>query len=473
MRRVSTFHNKGSSRVTQTVAADSATSGDSALSSTTAVRVTHGSAVALVIFVASAGLAYCTQLAIARIVGADGYGQYAYVLAWMTVLAYLSALGFDVSLLRFIPAYRTQRNFGLMRGVLLYSQRIVVFAGSFIALLGAAFVVTRSGQLSPGLARTFLVGLALVPLWALSWVRSSIARAFGGVISALTPERIVRDALLLGLLALAARLLGWRLGAPAAMLATVTGSTVALCLVSVAARRLQSRELAWIEPIHATRTWLLTAAPLVVLGTVEPLMNRLGVVLLGWAGDIKSAGIYAVVFNVAFLAMLPRTAVNIVFAPRASELFARDDRSGLQALILRTSLLMLAASVCIALPLWFLASPILVWFGPAFARGTGALRILLLGQVTIAAAGSQLSLMTMSGHERRAAVLVTGSAAANVLVGAALIRAFGLIGAAIATTVSFLGWNLAMGLFVWRGLQLLPGVLASFAPQGSSRQSYT
>ena len=336
-------------------------------------RLARGSAAALGIFIASAGLAYCTQLSIARMVGAEGYGQYAYVFAWMTVLAYFSALGFDVSLLRFVPSYRAQRAYGLMRGVLRYAQRMVVAVGVMVAVLGASFMALWNGHLPVALSRTFLIGFTLVPIWALLWVRCSIARAFGGVVSALAPERIVRDGLLLCLLGFAGPVLGWRLGAPTTMGATAISSTVALCLVSVAARRLRSPEVSQVAPDHATATWLLAAAPLMLIGTVEPLMNRIGVMLLGWVGDIKGAGIYAVVFNMAFLAVLPRTAVNALFAPTVAELFARGDRSGLQALILRTSIWTLAGSLCIALPLWFLATPILAWFGPAFAAGAGGI----------------------------------------------------------------------------------------------------
>jgi len=423
-------------------------------------RLARGSAAALSVFIASAGLAYCAQLSIARIVGPDGYGQYAYVVAWMTILAYLSALGFDVSLLRFVPAYRSQGAYGLMRGVIRYAQRMVVIAGVGIALLGVAGLAAWSGRLSPELRLTFLIGFGAVPIWALLWIRCSIARAFGGVVLALAPERIARDALLLCLLGLAGPVLGWRVGAPAAMGATLISSAVALGLVSLSVRRLRSPQLAYVAPVQASMTWLLAAAPLVLIGTVEPLMNRTGVVLLGWAGDIRGAGIYAVAFNVSFLAVLPRTAVNALFAPAASELFARDDRSGLQALIVRTSAWTLAGTLGIALPLWFLAEPILAWFGHDFAAGTGALRILLIGQVIAAGAGSQLYLLTMTGHERVAALLVVLSAAVNVLVGVALIPSFGLRGAAIATTMAFVAWNIAMGLFIWRRLGLLPSVFA-------------
>ena len=79
-------------------------------------RLARGSIVAFGIHVGGAGLTYCSQLLIARSIGAEGFGIYAYVFAWVTMLAYLAVLGFDVSLLRFIPAYRAQGEWPLLRG---------------------------------------------------------------------------------------------------------------------------------------------------------------------------------------------------------------------------------------------------------------------------------------------------------------------------------------------------------------------
>ena len=49
-----------------------------------------------------------------------------------------------------------------------------------------------------------------------------------------------------------------------------------------------------------------------------------------------------------------------------------------------------------------------------------------------------------------------------------VIGVLGLVGAALATTAAFLGWNLAMGLYVWRRLGLAPGVFAGFCPGHST-----
>src|SRR5499427_5428532 len=86
-------------------------------------RVVRGSFAAFIIYGAGIGLTYCSQLVIARFVGVDAYGLYAYVFAWMTVLAYFSALGFDVALLRFVPAYEAVQDWCRLKGVIRYSQR--------------------------------------------------------------------------------------------------------------------------------------------------------------------------------------------------------------------------------------------------------------------------------------------------------------------------------------------------------------
>jgi len=94
--------------------------------------------------------------------------------------------------------------------------------------------------------------------------------------------------------------------------------------------------------------------------------------------------------------------------------------------------------------------------------GVPALRVLLNRQAMAASAGSQLYVMTMTGHERSAAVLLVSCAMVNAAASAVLIGTFGLAGAAIGTAVSLVVWNVAMALFLWRRLNLLPGVLAIF-----------
>jgi O-antigen/teichoic acid export membrane protein len=187
-------------------------------------------------------------------------------------------------------------------------------------------------------------------------------------------------------------------------------------------------------------------------------------VLLGWLGETRQAGIYSLAFNIAFLVVLPRTAVNTLFAPAISSLFAQKDHATLQALVTQAATWTLCGAASIALALAVLAEPILAWFGKDFVEGVPALRILLLGQVVAASYGSQLSVMTMTEHERGAAALLVLSALVNVVAGIVFINMFSLNGVAIATTIALIGWNMAMASFIRRHLRLQPGILGMFGP---------
>jgi O-antigen/teichoic acid export membrane protein len=423
-------------------------------------RVARGGVTAFFVYAAGFGLTYCSQLVIARVVGVDTYGVYAYVFAWMVVLAYFSALGFDVGLLRFVPAYKAERAWPLLQGVIQYAQRRATLVGLSVIFVG--IWVVKAWSSSPELRSTFLAGFALVPILALVRIRCSAVRAFGGVVSALVPDRVVRDGTLIGILAIASLGLGWTLNAPFVMVATLISSALGLVCAGLAMRHCRPRAIDDILPVYDAAAWRRAAIPLVILGATEALMNRTGVILLGWITDTKSAGIYSLAFNIALVVTLPRIAVNTLFAPVISDLYARSDKETMQVLITRAASWTFCAGICIAAALFILAEPLLSWFGAGYEAGVPALRVLLISQVMAASAGSQLYVMTMTGHERSAAVLLVCCAMVNAGASAVLVGMFGLTGAAIGTAVSLVVWNVAMALFLRRRLNLLPGVLAIF-----------
>jgi len=137
-------------------------------------------------------------------------------------------------------------------------------------------------------------------------------------------------------------------------------------------------------------------------------------------------------------------AINTLLVPAISELFVWGGREALRALVGKATLWTLLGALSIALPVALLAVPLLALFGRDFGAGTSTLRILLIGQVVAAGAGSQLYLMTMTGHERKAAILLVSSAVANAIFSAALIDSMGSIGPAVATTTTLALWNWIM-----------------------------
>src|SRR5262249_61686925 len=208
-----------------------------------------------------------------------------------------------------------------------------VFVCLSVILIGTC--VIEGWVSSPELRRTFLAGFALVPIFALVRIRCSAVRAFGGVVSGLAPDSLIRDGTLICLLAIASVGLGWTVKAPFVMLAALIGSALGLICAGLAMRRRRPRAIDDILPAYEAATWRRAAIPLVILGATELLLNRTGGIVLGWITNTKDAGIYSLDFNIALVVTLPRVAMNTLFAPVISDLYTRRDTGTMQVLITR------------------------------------------------------------------------------------------------------------------------------------------
>ncbi len=427
----------------------------------------RGSATAFAIHAFGAGLTYLSQLVLVRLIGTASYGVYAYVLGIMTLLAYLAALGFDVSLLRFIPAYRSRQAWELVRGVISFAERRAVRAGLAIAIVGwIASAKWPDGSL-PEHTETFIIGFGLVPVYALLWIRCAEVRAFGGVASALLPDRVVRDGLLLAAAVMGSVFLPHgQLGAPAAMAAALVGAAAGLALSSSFARASLPACVATAPAEQSVATWRRTAVPLVTIAMAEVAMNRTGTLALAWAGRPSDAGIYALMFSLTAIVILPRIAVNAQFAPMVADLVARGDRIGLQRLLNQATLWTMLGAAGIAGAVLIVARPLLLrWLGADGMAGLPVLSVLLAGQVVASSVGSQLFLLTMSGNEMWAAMIMAVGAAAGLAASILLVPYYGLLGAAEVSAAALVGMNAGMALLVWRRLGLLPG-FAGVLPSG-------
>ena len=71
-----------------------------------------------IIRVVSAGLAYLSQILLARWMGGSDYGVYVYVWTWVLLLGSMMDFGISASAQKIIPEYRTRGEHALLRGFL-------------------------------------------------------------------------------------------------------------------------------------------------------------------------------------------------------------------------------------------------------------------------------------------------------------------------------------------------------------------
>ncbi|MBZ9849992.1 oligosaccharide flippase family protein [Mesorhizobium sp. CA14] len=420
-------------------------------------RLSHASLWAFFIYMAGAALTFVTQIAIARTVGPASYGIYAYVFAWIALLSYGSTLGFHVAVMRFVPTYLATKQFPMARGFILFGAKACIAAALLIAIVGAFIVTEEAHEFSPELAGSLLVGMATLPLVTVYLTGAGLVRAFEALISALLPERIVRDGLVLALVCTAASLTSWRLDAVDVMWMLLIASAVAAGITAFAGWRHWPTDLSSAKPAYVFRDWWPSLLPIVIMVFIDTLMNRTAVMLLGWNGYVKDAGIFSAAANMAMLVALPRVAVSSAFAPTIARLSARNDLPRLQTVFAKATILSCAGGLTLAFPLLIFTETIFHLFGSGFASGVEVTRILVVGQLIAVAAGPQQQLLTMAGHERAAATLMSVSAIINILGCIGGIALDGVEGAAISTSAMLIFWSVAQAVYVYSRLGIVPG----------------
>ncbi|WP_322417989.1 oligosaccharide flippase family protein [Mesorhizobium huakuii] len=422
-------------------------------------RLAWASIFALLIYIGGAGLTSLAQLAIARLIGPRNYGIYSYVLAWTSVLAYLATLGFNVSLLRFVPAYRANGRLDLARGVIRFALQRSLVAATLFGVIGATSVLLFSDHTQSGLETSIMLGMVAVPLITAYALGATLVRAFGGVVSALLPERIVRDGLLLVLVALLAKSGLRTVDAPSVTLAVVVSSAFTVGLVFITARKFEPPGLRQAKPSYASREWWSAAPPLMLITGLDVFVSRAGVLVLGWTDHIREAGIFALALNIAMLVGLSRIAVATMFSPTAADLYARGDRNGLQQLFARATLLSAGGAIVVAIPMMLIAEPFLRYFGDGYAAGAPIARVLILGYVFVALCGPQQNLLTMTGNEWAAATTMIAGAVANIIACGAGVAIYGPIGAAVGVALALSIWSVAMAIYIGKRLKIMPGLV--------------
>jgi O-antigen/teichoic acid export membrane protein len=102
-------------------------------------------------------------------------------------------------------------------------------------------------------------------------------------------------------------------------------------------------------------------------------------------------------------------------------------------------------------------------FGPEFTGGRTSLMILALAQLFNVAAGSAGVALTMTGHERDAAVAIGIGSTMNIILNWLLIPVYAVNGAAMATAASMILWNTLLVLSVRRRMNISTTVFGLLA----------
>lgn len=375
-----------------------------------------------------------TQIGIGRLFGPEVYGLYAIGLAILRIGGLASVLGMDTAVLRYGARYQSE-NRDKLRWVFLLSIGVSILIGAvvggalFLAAPWLANSVFDDVSLEP-VIRLFSLGIGPLAGLQVAAVATRISKRMQ--FSVLSQE-ITQPALAL-LLTLVVAFLG--LGVLGAVAAMVLSFAAALIVALYYVRRLFPEAWKRGASLAGPRRELLMYSVTVSgsrLATMS--MHWIDRLALGSFRPAAEVGVYQAAAQSSVLFAIILSSFNNIFSPLVADLWHRGERRRLEAVYRISTKWGLYLSLPFFAVIWSSPSQVLsAVFGPEYAAGAPALKILAVGHMISIGTGGVGLLLSITGHHKRWVLTATAMLAADLALLLILVPRYGMLGAAVATS---------------------------------------
>jgi O-antigen/teichoic acid export membrane protein len=402
-------------------------------------------------------LGFFLMVLLARTLGPEGYGVYAFFFALVSLLAIPAQIGMPNLIVRETAKLEATEQWGLMLGLWRWSTSTVLLLSLGILLISSGLAWLLLDQFSSLQLKTFAFSLLLVPFIALSRLRTAAIQGLRKVILSQLPDFIIRPALLILLIVTVKFLFpAEALTSASAMGLYVIAAFVALLISIGLLRRVQPNQLkSKPNALYEKKYWFSAVLPLAFISGMVLITQNTDILMLGLFSTPENTGIYRAVISVSGLVAFGLYAVTIVVTPYFARFYAQGSKELMQKVVTQSARAILFLAIIMAIIIITLGEEMLgIFFGDEYLLGYLPLVVLAVGQLVNAFMGSVAGLLNMTGHEKETAKGVAIAAGVNVLLNLILIPYFGMSGAATATAVSLMVWNLLLWRAVHRHLDI-------------------
>jgi O-antigen/teichoic acid export membrane protein len=403
-------------------------------------EVLRGSASALAIKLTGSLLGFTMFALAARSMEPHAFGTLAVIFNAMSFLAVIAVCGQETLIVRSWGEYCGSDRPTLARGALAFGVKVIAATGSATAIIVALVWPLLQKDTSPAL---ILAACAFLLLQAFMNFSAQFSRVAAGVIVGETPREIL-----------------WRLVVVAAIMThqalQTSFSAVEFFAIATAALAfsvlLQQVFVARALPaaVKASKSeyeidaWIPRSFRMWLSSILDTSSQYLEVIAIGLFLGPTTAAFYFVATRITNVFAMIGGSITAYATSQISGLFHRNARDELQA-ILRSLALISATLAAGAFLTIALGGKALLWiFGAVYVSGYPALMVLTAGASAVALAGPAAYLLLLTGNEGLYPRILACGLLARLILIAVLGPWLGLMGAAIAWSVSALGMSAAL-----------------------------
>lgn len=419
--------------------------------------VLKGSAAALAIKFTGSILGFAMFALAARSMEPHDFGTLAVIFNAMSFLAVIAACGQETLIVRSWDEYCGSGRPALARGALQFGVRVTVLAGFLVAGLTVAVwpLIQSSMPLALVLsACTFLL------LQAFMNFSAQFSRVAAGVVFGETPREILWR-LMVVLIILAHQYFHTQFAAAEFFAMAAAALALSVLLQQILVLRRLPPAVRHSKAEYDIAEWLPRSTRMWVAAILETSSQYLEVIVVGLFLGPTTAAFFFVATRITNVFAMISGSITAYATTRISGLFHGDAKDELQIVLRSLAIISTALAAGVFIVIAF-GGKLLLWiFGSVYVSAYPALLVLAAGASAGALAGPVSYLLLLTGNEGAYPRVMACGLLARVVLIAILGPWLGLIGAAIAWSVSAVGVALALVIACRRRTGVDPSVLSA------------
>jgi O-antigen/teichoic acid export membrane protein len=401
--------------------------------------------------------------------GAASFGLYSLSFSVISFIASLFTFGLDDAMVRYTAIYRSKRQGGLVRKLIIFCTALAGCAGLLGGLGLLYFAPLLAVHLTHHAETTPLLQLMapIIPLTCMQIIWIAGLQGLKDFKKRVLAQRIVIPAVVL-LLLLAACIFF-----PKSLLAVTIITAISTLLSTLSSFYFLFGRVARMEVEESNydvREWLGFSAPNFLTNIVDIALDAIDTLLLGYFGISKTGiGQYSAAIKISGFIAMPLTSLNAMFSPTIAELHSRQEQQKLAAMFQVVT----QWAITFSLPLFcisalFSTALLEMLSGKDFIAAWPLLIAFGLGGMANAATGSVGFMLLMTGHQKLSFINSLAAVVINLTLGVLLTPRYGAMGTAISTGLATATVNIMRLLQVHFLLHIQPYRKETLKPLGAA-----
>lgn len=393
-----------------------------------------------------------------RLLGPDGYGLLVLTLPFQGIFQILSAAGIPPAIAKFVSQHKAVGEDDMARQVIFTSLKLMSILGIFFSLVifFSADWIANFYFHKPAVA---------IPLQAVALITpfSVIVGAFRGsfqgvyrmefIVATRATEQVFMITSAVVLVSLGFYAAGAVAGTGIGFFASAISAVLIFrkYLWNYFPKPSPENRLSFREELNLMKKILVFSIPVAVTGLSELAMYDIGTFIIGRYMTQSDAGYWGAADPMARLPLIISLSVAAAILPAASEAASLKDKKLLERYVTQAYryVILLVFPICVGIAIF--AQPLLSIFGPEYTVAAPALSILVIGMTFYTLFMVSSSITQGIGHPRLPMFILLIGTAINLILNYIMVQLYGIVGAAIATTIAAFIIMLAI---VWKTFQI-------------------